>query len=76
MEPIKCWIAQDLFEDRCYVYNHQGRPQLDEKDDWQAISPYWDYLDKNLLGKVDCIECVIITKEEYERLKNNGTSSI
>ena len=76
MNPIKCWIAQDgekISNNSTYFYLHEPV----EKDGYfyhakNLIHHHYAsfFIGKNLFGKTECKECVIITKEEYNELKN------
>jgi len=65
MKPIKCWLAQNVFENAVYAYSK--KPTKTEDGGWDA-GVYGDLLATNRLDKSP-VRCVIITEEEYNKLR-------
>lgn len=70
MKTIKCWIAQNTFDKACYVYGK--KPKQDKEGNWNS-GLYGDILGYNKL-QISPTKCVIITEEEYNRLKESEWS--
>jgi len=75
MKPIKVFLTQDRPDDEFFSTNLYGEMPTNKGSEKY---PYFvgsheffhvDYGDIKLTP--NCIECVVITKEEYERLKQN-----
>lgn len=67
MKPIKCWIAQDRNTHSVYAYF--SKPWLGIYQRWYTQKDT-GYLGQRLLAdNRHPVKCVIITEEEYGRLK-------
>ncbi len=71
MKPIKCWVAQDgklySYGEPC-AYLYMEKPNFNPFKKAFNIQKNMVYAGKRLLKVGECIECVIITEKEYERL--------
>jgi len=71
MKPINCWVAQDNMDfDGKTTYFHATKPREKSTSKGKSFHTKRNmYLGMNLIGENTCVECVIISKEEYEKLK-------
>lgn len=76
MKPIKMWLAQDD-DGMCYLHHEKPRYTIDEyttKNYATGMIGRW-FLESNKdKRKVPTIECMVISKDEYLRLKESEMS--
>lgn len=68
MEPIKCWLAE--YSGECTLF--YNKPVKNEDEIWidDGYDSFW--IGEHILWQDElAIECVIITKKEYDRMKEN-----
>lgn len=68
MKPIKCWVTQDK-DTWGYVFVWRKKPKLNDMGSFESDCAQGSFGTELKIKEESPIKCVIITEEEYNRLK-------